>query len=196
MWLDYPRQETNVDELQQRGKALENLFFQNKDAELIEKMKAELAAEEGKQTLASATGINDESTLSALVDLGIAPESLASVGLIPLIAVAWSDGVIEDKEREAIMSAAEGAGVAKDSPGYALLNGWLDQQPGPDLLDCWKSYVSGLKSTVDEAAFGQIKTSVLGRAKAIAEAAGGFLGLGNKISDSESKVLEELEAAF
>ena len=41
----------------------------------------------------------------------------------------------------------------------------------------------------------QISSGTMGRAKAIAEAAGGFLGVAS-ISPAEKKMLEELEWAF
>lgn len=185
-----------MDELHQRGQALENLFFKQKDKELLEKMRANLASQEGRNALTSVTGISDAGTLDALTAVGISAESIASVSLIPLVVVAWSDGAIQDNERKAILDAANAAGVTSGSPGYQLLDGWLQEKPADDLLDSWKAYVSALKTTLDETAYGQIKTSILSRAKDVAEAAGGFLGLGNKVSDSEESVIAELESAL
>jgi hypothetical protein len=36
----------------------------------------------------------------------------------------------------------------------------------------------------------------MGRARAVAEASGGILGLGSKISKQEAQVLEDMERAF
>jgi hypothetical protein len=41
-----------------------------------------------------------------------------------------------------------------------------------------------------------LKQDLLGRARVVAEAAGGFLGLGTRISSAEQAVLTELEQAF
>jgi hypothetical protein len=41
-----------------------------------------------------------------------------------------------------------------------------------------------------------LKQDLLGRARGVAEAAGGFLGLGKRISSAEQAVLTELEQAF
>ena len=41
-----------------------------------------------------------------------------------------------------------------------------------------------------------LKGEVLGRARRVAEVAGGFLGLGNKVSLEEQKILEVLSKAF
>ena len=41
-----------------------------------------------------------------------------------------------------------------------------------------------------------MREKILGRARAVAEAAGGILGFGSKISPEEEVVLAELEKAF
>jgi hypothetical protein len=50
-------------------------------------------------------------------------------------------------------------------------------------------------ASLQGAARDQLKSSSLGRARAVAEAAGGFLGLGS-ISAAEKKMLDQLERAF
>ena len=183
------------DSLLNRGKSLENKFFRDKDQQLLEKLKAEMAGKEAKDALAAASGITDQAVLDALTANNVTSESLTSVSLVPLVAVAWADGKIDDKEQEAILKAAEGAGISADSASHGLVSGWLKEKPGDDLLESWKAYVGGLKGSMPEEAFGQLKTTVLKRAKDVADAAGGFLGVG-KTSDAETKVIEELEKAF
>jgi hypothetical protein len=41
-----------------------------------------------------------------------------------------------------------------------------------------------------------LKQQILGRARSVAEATGGFLGLGSKISSEEEIILAELAKAF
>lgn len=183
------------DSLLNRGKTLENQFFREKDTQLLEKLKAEMEGKEAKEALAAASGITDPAVLESLSANNVTAESLTSVSLVPLISVAWADGTIDDKEREAVLKAAAGAGLSAGSAAHDLVTSWLNDRPGSDLMESWKSYVGGLKSTMPAEAFGQVKTSVLKRAKDVADAAGGFLGLG-KTSDAESKVIEEMEKAF
>ena len=181
-----------MDELQQRGKAMEDLFFKEKDKALLEALKADLEAQDSREALRSVSGIEDDPALDALIKIGVTPASLTSVSLIPLVAVAWADGKMDQKEREAILSAADGSGIDVESPAYALLESWLDEKPGNELLSSWKTYINGLKKALDDVAFGQLRLSVLERATYVAESAGGFLGLGRKISDSEKAVIEEM----
>jgi len=184
------------DSLQGRGKAMEDLFFNQQDQKLLEKMRSELMASESREGLKSASGINDPAVLDALLESGITPESLTSVALIPLITVAWADGKMDSAEKAAILQAAEIAGIHPDTASYITMEGWLNEQPSNELLKTWKAYIAAIKPSLDAAAFKQLQSSIIGRAEAVAESAGGFLGLGNKIVDSERKVLDDLSSAF
>ncbi len=175
---------------------MEDLFFAEKDQELLEKIREEIGAKESRDALQSASGISDAAVLDALIESGIKPETLTSVALIPLVAVAWSDNKMEDAEVTAILQAADVAGITTGSASYHTIEAWLSRKPGHDLLDAWKSYIGSLKSTLDEVALTQLKTSIIGRAEHVAKASGGFLGLGHRVSDSERKVLDELTQAF
>jgi hypothetical protein len=184
------------DSLHDRGKAIEDQFFAEQDKKLLNKIRAEMAAKESREALEHASGISDVTVLDALVSIDITPESLTSVALIPLVAVAWSDNKMENSEKKAILEAAKIAGIAPGSASYATLESWLNTRPEPKLLEAWKAYVHSLKSALETVAYNQLKASVLGRAEDVAKSAGGLLGLGNKISRSEEKVLEELSKAF
>lgn len=184
------------DSLHERGKAMEDRFFAEKDEKLLEQLRADLSAKESRDALEAASGITDVAVLDALNECGITPESLASVSLIPLVAVAWADGVMDEAEKKAILKAAATAGINSDTASYTMLERWLAARPGVELLDSWKAYISTVKASLNESAFALLKDSVLGRAEEVAEAAGGFLGLGNKVSVSEERVLKELAAAF
>jgi len=183
------------DSLHDRGKAMEDLFFHDVDQKLLEQLKADAEADENRESLMSATGIRDANAIQHLVEQGISVETLASVGLIPLVAVAWADGKMEPNEREAVLKAAAESGIDANNACYQLIAGWLNNRPSDALLASWKEYIGALKSSVDGAAFNQIQTSIVERANQVAAAAGGFLGMGS-ISDVEKNVIAELSAAF
>ncbi|MBN1589038.1 MAG: hypothetical protein JW888_05955, partial [Pirellulales bacterium] len=92
--------------------------------------------------------------------------------------------------------AAEQRGIDPDHPGHKLLEDWLQQKPDAGLLVVWKDYVAALTQVLDDAGKATLEEEVLGRARDVAEAAGGLLGLGNKISKSEQAVLDDLDAAL
>ena len=120
---------------------------------------------------------------------------MTAVALIPLVAVAWADGKMEDGERTAILKAANEADVSEGSASYQLLESWLQNNQPDGLLESWKTYVSSLKGSLEAAAMGQLKNSVVKRATGVAKSAGGFLGL-STISEVEKNILTEIEAAF
>ena len=64
------------------------------------------------------------------------------------------------------------------------------------MVAAWKDYIAGLREHLDAVAYEALERDVLGRAREVAAAAGGFLGLGNKVSESEEKVLAELRTSF
>ena len=174
---------------------MENEFFHNLDNELLEKMKAELAAGEEQTALIAATGIDDVEVIRHLMDQGISSATLASIGLIPLVAVAWADGKMDVREREAILQAARETGIGEGHSSYKLISKWLRNPPSDDLLASWKDYVAAMKETLDATAVSQIRKSVLDRARIVANAAGGFLGVA-RTSEAEQKVIDELESVF
>lgn len=184
------------DFLSDRKAGLENAFFAKQDAELRRRMAENDAKQARKAALREVSGIRDESTLDKLLALDITSETLAVMSLVPLVAVAWADGALEAAERAAILRAAEASGLSKQSPSYELLDGWLAKRPPPDLTTAWKQYVTAVIATLDGSGRMSLRTEIVGRARSVAEAAGGFLGLTARISDAEQRVLHDLEQAF
>jgi hypothetical protein len=175
---------------------LEDKFFLERDMELLKALREETASKEKRQALADALGISDQNLICQLIEIELSHETLAALSLVPLIAVAWADGSIDINERKAILSAAEKRGLDKEHAGYQLLDCWLKNKPDEKLFAIWKEYAAALSQKIDEATKVTLKEGLLGRARAVAEAAGGILGFGNKVSKSEQAVLDELERAF
>ena len=184
-----------TDALRERGDSLEDAFFRNMDRELIEDLRAKKERAQQLDELAAASGIEHRDVLAALLDAGMHGEALVAVGLVPLIEVAWADHEMDAREREAIMQAARDAGVTRGSTAAALLSAWLDRRPGVDLLDAWKGYAAALVAELGEADAATLRGDIMKRARAVAEAAGGFLGLG-AVSREERRMLAELAAAL
>lgn len=182
--------------LTERRQALEEEFFRRQEQEQIAKLRQQREREELRQALTEVSGITDVQVLDRLIDLGIQPRTLAPLALVPLVVVAWADGTLDAREREAIEQAAAACGVGRGSAGYALLETWLEEKPDPALLRLWKEYVQSWSRAVDPAVWAQFRDDILQRARAVAEAAGGFLGLGRKVSAAEAAVLRELADAF
>ncbi len=179
-----------------RRRAFEEEFFAKHTQRLLQQFRETMAAKAKQEALAAASGITDAAVLEPLAAVDLSSETMAALSLVPLVEVAWADGTLDVKERSALLAAAEQAGLSKDSASYRLLEEWFRERPSPKLLAAWKAYVAGLSRTLDVHAKHALKQDLLGRARVVAEAAGGFLGLGKRISSAEQAVLTELEQAF
>ena len=179
-----------------RRKALEEAFFAKQNAKLLEKMRAETEAASARDTLAKISGIESDAVLDKLQQLGIEADAWAAMSLVPLVEVAWADGTVDDSERQAVLSAAEASGITSESPSHALLASWLDERQDGSLLEVWEAFITGLSAALSPADREALKTQVMGRARDVADATGGFLGLGNKTSATEQAVLTRLAKSF
>ena len=179
-----------------RRKALEDSFFARENAMLLERMGAEKSASAAREALAKISGLEGDEVLDKLCALGIEADTWAALSIAPLVEVAWADGKIEDAERRAVLSAAEANGVGAGSRSFTLLENWLKQRPDGRLLETWREFTVGLCSKLNPSERVALKTQVIDRARIVAESAGGFLGLGNKVSAEEEVILAELAKAF
>lgn len=179
-----------------RGKALEDAFFARENAALRERLKRVEDEQQRKAAFTAASGISDERVLQQLSDLRIDVDTLTAFSLVPVVLVAWADGSIDERERSAVLSAAAEAGLAAGTASHALLEGWLSKRPAPELLAVWKNYMRALTGSLEPDAKQMLRSEILGRARRTAEAAGGFLGFGTKISKEEQDVLADLDTAF
>jgi len=179
--------------LSERGRTLEDEFFLKEDMKMIEKLKQLKKMEETREALANTSGIRNQEVLNKLLELNIQPETLAALSAVPLVEIAWADGTMDAKEKQAILAGARQLGIAQE--GVELLEQWLERRPEPGLLIAWTHFIEGLSEQLSSDELSSLKSGLLSHARAVAEAAGGLLGLG-KISDAEQQILKRLEAAF
>lgn len=178
-----------------RRQALENEFFRHVDSKLAAELRAKLNAEKERNELASICGIQDPKVLDVLVQNHVNVEALAALTMVPLVRVAWADRRMETAEKAAILRAAEDHRCPSNSPGHVLLQSWLEQAPPESLFAAWKEFVASLKTTASKEHFEMLRTGVTRNARAIAKAAGGFLGI-HTISEKEEAALAEIAAVF
>jgi len=179
-----------------RKKALEESFFAKENTRLLERIRSESATKTAVQGLKEISGIMDDEVLARLVKMRITPDTWTAVSVVPLVEVAWADGKVDDKERKAVMAAAEANGVLPATPAYELLESWLVRRPDGRLLDAWGEYIVELCAGFGPAERAAVKERIIGRARDVAEATGGFLGFGKRVGPEEEVVLKELAKAF
>jgi len=142
--------------------------------------------------LAELTGIADQAVLGELVELGLRQETLAAFSLFPLIQVAWANGFIHRRERLVALAAVESVGCVRGSLGYRLMEQWLNERPNARLIRAWRDYVVAFLHRLTPQARRVISHEILERARQVACAAGGVLGI-RRVSAAERRVLTELE---
>lgn len=178
------------------GISLEEAFFRKRDAELIEQHRKIEKMERTRAAMAEISGIHDPAVLDKLIALEISPEVLASIAVVPLIEIAWADGHVDPREHKAVLAAAAENGMGKGSIDYDLFENWLKHRPPAALLDAWVHYIEGLCATMTAQECLALKAELIGRARKVAEAAGGILGVAFKVSSHERAVLKKMEDAF
>jgi uncharacterized membrane protein YebE (DUF533 family) len=178
------------------GSALENDFFSRQDEALLQRMREADRIKSRRAALASSTGISDDAVLDQLLALNLDAQTLIALAMVPVALVAWADGSLDPKERDAIHEAAREVALTRSPDARSLLAAWLAAPPSKTLADAWRSYVQAVSAKMTLDARAALKRETLERARRVAEAAGGFLGLGNRISDAEARVMEMLGEAF
>ena len=173
--------------LDERRHGLEEAFFAQQDAALRRRLQEDEAQRGRQEALAAASGLKDPAVLGRLVAMGVSAETVSAFGLLPLAAVAWADGTISQEERAAVLRAA-----GLQETGQGLLEGWLRQRPSAQTMELWRDYARALQAGMEPQERQALRDAVLRQARDVAEAAGGFLGLGRKVSASEQAVLDEL----
>ncbi len=183
------------DLLKSRGRALEAAFFGKVDQDLLKQLKEKLEQEDRRKALADVTGIEAPDVLEHLAQIGAAPETLVAFTMIPVIAVAWADGKLVDKEVAAILDVIHEAGVEERTAGRQLLQQWLEHPPQRDLYELWFEYIEALKPLLRESEIEELREGILKHTEWVAKSAGATLGL-NAISTSERKVLQRVRDEF
>src|SRR5512133_3521202 len=104
--------------LEERGRALENQFYEKENQQKLAAMKEKLESQQTREELRKASGMSDDAVLDKLVALGL-----------------------KANERNAIPQGAHGKGLEQGTDGYELLQTWLSKRPDDALFDAWESYI-------------------------------------------------------
>jgi hypothetical protein len=173
------------------SEGLEDALFSERGARVLDQLRKKVERQEQRDLLRRVVAIHDDAFLDRLIALDIRPERAMVLRLTPLVFVAWADGSVDEREREAILKAAAQQGVAAETMAREILGDWLERPPDERILEKWKAYARKLWRcfTPDEQL--RMRENLLGPAREVAAAAGGFLGL-KTISAAEQRVLDDL----
>jgi len=184
--------------IDKQRQAMHDAFFMDPDQELLDFLREQEQSqqEDTREALRRAAKVEDPLVLETLERLGVGAAAMTAFSLLPLVRLAWTDTRISQNEFAALLQASQDEGSAYGTPSYRLLSRWLDERPSEQMIQAWIAYAEALSKELDEESLAVIRTATIDRAKRIAQASGGFLGLGDRTSTDERNALIDLQRAL
>jgi len=179
----------------EREKAIEDSYFRQRDAALIDKLRQKADLDEIASALRDKLQVDNPELLKRVRELGITVETAPAFLLAPLVQVAWAEGHVTKQEHDAVLRLARGRGVEAGSPAYAQLEDWLKARPSDDLFDTAVEAIRyGFELLPPRERDEKIR-DLVHACQEVAEASGGLgrlLGLGSGVSTSEASTLDTI----
>lgn len=174
----------------------EEKFIKQSESDQVARIRRERQLEslrqEERDGIAKVLHSSDDVAAEAM-ELGFDRETARILHLVPVIQVAWADGVIQADERKQVLEMAAARGINKTSGAYEFLELLLEKRPSDLFFERTNQVIAHLLQN-DET--GRETEDLLERARAVAGAAGGFFGFGNKVAEEEQALIDDLSALF
>lgn len=183
---------SNQETFDEFRKANEEERFRQKEQELIEQLRRRTQRQAERQEISEITGIADEEILRTLQELGYTRETIGLLHLVPLAQIAWASGSVTTQERALALRLSEWRGVEKDSPAWRQLNCWLDERPTDEFFLTTLRIIRHILDSETGKPYATSRADLISFCMRIATASGGFLGVGNKISEGEQLALDQI----
>jgi hypothetical protein len=142
--------------------------------------------------------MTDGELIDALHYLGIDESNGRVIALLPLVQVAWADGIIQARERDTILEIGRREGFLDDE-SEALLDNWLAHAPtdtyhqrGRDVILELARRGGGFGTTFTASSVDQL----VGFCEVVAKCAGGLLGLVFSVNAQERAAIKEIAEAL
>ncbi|MCH9680235.1 MAG: hypothetical protein K0V04_02275 [Deltaproteobacteria bacterium] len=170
----------------------EEAYFKALEIEQRSKLRDKLqaAAKEmaDKQAIADSVKTDDLTLAERIQALGFSGTTARVFDLMPLIHVAWADGAIQKNERAAILRVLGVRGIPAGSEAFMLIESLLEEKPSDEYMDQSLTVLRQLLAK-DGGERGEL---IVDLCEQVAKAAGGFLGLGDKVGDEERALIDEI----
>ena len=152
-----------------RERAEEAVYFGQRDARLLEKLRAGARLGEIARALAEKLQVDDPALLDRIVTLGVTLDTGAAFILAPLVEVAWADGQVSDAEHDAVLRLAAERGVAPGSADGNQLTTWLAVRPPRALFEAALDAIKAGLSVLPRAEAAQRVAKIIDACEQVAE---------------------------
>jgi tellurite resistance protein len=137
--------------------------------------------------LGDSLGTADLSLAVRIQRLGFDEHTAIVFDLLPLIHVAWADGIIQAEERKLISEVLRVRGISAGTPAYVLMGALLEARPSEtymrESLDVLRELLSRRAATAE---------TIANLCVDVAAASRGLFGLGRAIDRSERELLVQI----
>lgn len=147
----------------------------------LERAAAEAAE---RRKVAATLATDDESLVARIRELGFDGDTARVLDILPLVHVAWADGSVSANERRAIAALLAQREIAPGSEAALLIEALMDERPSDTFLSETLDLLRALGGTKG--------ASVVDLCIQVADASGGFFGLGEKISEEERALIQHI----
>src|SRR5262249_12988119 len=138
--------------------------------------------------------VNSHQVKETMTRLGITEDQFRTLGLVPLVEVAWADGRVHFTERLALLRFAKKKGWLVEG-GEALVEGWLKERPPEAFFDDARAALVGLlkdRRGLGNAFPEDTPSAVLTGCREVASSSGGLFGLRDSMVPEEDKALQRI----
>lgn len=179
-----------------REKAMEETYFRQEDAKLLDKLRQNAKLDEIAAALRDQLHVQNPDLLLRVRNLGITADNASALFLAPLLQVAWADGSVSKDERDTVLRLARQREVEPGSPAYAQIVEWLKVRPSDEIFDTAVEVLKAGFSVLPPAEQEERLQRVVEACNEVAMASGGglaqLLRLGNSVSSMESSMLDKI----
>ena len=136
----------------------------------------------------------DAKLVMELDALGLSKEAYRAILLLPLVEVAWVDGEVQPKERDEILSYAEGNQLLAGD-AHRVVEDWLTNRPSDDYFTRGRKVLVRLahesEGFASDIGPGQVD-DILGYCEVVADSAGGLFGRFFRSSSDEKEAIRKI----
>jgi hypothetical protein len=183
----------------EREKALEEVYFRDRDAKLLEKLRQKAHLDEIAIALGEKMQLDNPELLIKVRELGIRLDTAPAFFLAPLVQIAWADGKVSRQGRDTVLRLAGQRGIEENSAAHAQLKAWLRTRPSDAFFGTASEVLKFGYEVLPPAERAERVQGILNACQEVAEASAGIgrlLGLSAGVSETEASTLEGIRRAL